>query len=162
MTMKLLLADSYNAAPLHRAWGGGLNAWGEKILPVGRWGSGGPGFRSFFHRNPLRVSAGVKRVITVALVGFVACADLLTGEEITLSIFYLVPVAFATGVLNARAGFVAAIIVGVVWLVVDLTQSGAHSRPWLAVGNAVVRLAFLVWMVGFLSRLNTVERSARE
>ena len=88
----------------------------------------------------------------------VALADLLCGEEITLSIFHLVPVAFATWVLNGRAGFAAASVVTVVWLAVEVTQQGAYSNPWVYLGNAVVRLVFLGWMVGFIRRLKTVER----
>jgi signal transduction histidine kinase len=100
----------------------------------------------------------LKWFYTVALVIFVALAQLLCGAEITLSIFYMVPVAIATWVLNRRAGLAAAVIVTAVWLAVEVTQARTLSNAWVLAGNGMVRLVFLLWMVGFISRLNTAGR----
>lgn len=135
-----------------------MDRWEEKILQTGRWRVGGRALRNLRHRVTLRVPAGLKGIFIVALIGFCALADLLCGREITLSIFYLVPVAFATWVLNSRAGFAAAGITVSLWFAVEVIQHGPYSHPWVPAGNAVVRLAFLALMVGFISWRKAVAR----
>src|SRR6266566_4175231 len=72
----------------------------------------------FAARSPLLVI--VIGVLTVILVGLI---DLETGAEISLSIFYLVPIAFTTWFAGRTPGLLTAVLSAGVWLAADLSNA---------------------------------------
>ena len=72
----------------------------------------------------------------VAVIGYV---DHLTGSEISFSIFYLLPVAFAFWQGGLWPGMVTAIGGAIAWLIADLTAGHQYSHSVIPYWNALMR-----------------------
>ncbi len=97
-------------------------------------------------------------VVAIAAVGVF---DRRVGGEITLSVFYVVPVALAAWLFGPRAGLPMAAFAIALWSVAEFTnldQSFASPVPWW---NAGVRLAFFVGVVIVVSALRSALVSER-
>ncbi len=92
---------------------------------------------------------------SLVLVGIVGVGDFALGHEITLSIFYLVPIVYVTWFLGRPYGFAIAGISAVVWLVADVQSGFDYVSPLIPLWNAVVRLGFFVVIVDELYRLKS-------
>ncbi len=73
-----------------------------------------------------------------------AMADLASGNELSFSITYLAPTAFAAWFSGRLAGFTMASLAALVWLVIDLRSGHIYSHPMIPVWNMVVRLGFFL------------------
>jgi diguanylate cyclase (GGDEF)-like protein len=91
------------------------------------------------------------KVLMVALIGYV---DQVTGPEIALSIFYLLPVATTAWIDGEVAGAFVSLVCGVVWLVADLTAGHEYAEPWIPYWNMTVRIGFFAIISTILSRLH--------
>jgi diguanylate cyclase (GGDEF)-like protein len=91
-----------------------------------------------------RLSPGVVLTVSCGTVAVIAVVDAVTGYEISVSLFYLAPVAFAAWYAGHRASLLVAALSSVSWFVADLA-AGSHYSYWtLPIWNAVVRLGFFV------------------
>lgn len=72
-------------------------------------------------------------VILVALIPAILVLDQLSGREVSLHLFYVVPVALAAWTLGRSAGYVIAVAAGVAWAFVAIAS---QSRGHLVVGVA--------------------------
>lgn len=97
--------------------------------------------------------------ICFILILVVGVFDVLTGAEISFSIFYLVPVALAVWFSGKRVGLSVALLAAIAWLVADLMSGAVYSHPIIPYWNATVRLGFFV-IVGF-SLLSVRKNQAR-
>jgi len=88
----------------------------------------------------------------VALIGYL---DHLTGYELTLSVFYLLPIAMTAWYANSVASALVSVISALVWLFVDYASGHVYSHPVLPVWNAIAGLAFFLTTAFLLSRLKT-------
>jgi diguanylate cyclase (GGDEF)-like protein len=77
----------------------------------------------------------------VALVGAI---DYLTGYEVTISVFYLAPVALAAWYAERGTGIVIAVLSCASWYIADLGAGNQYSHPAIAVWNALVRFGFFL------------------
>jgi len=123
-------------------------------------------------------------VIALVIAGVVGWLDLVTGYEISFSIFYLVPVAIATWKSGRTAGLVISVVSAGTWLLVDLVLRSpemfkwvavripslpqmadigpAYSSPATPVWNALVRMGFFVIIALLLSgRRDEAQRRKR-
>lgn len=84
------------------------------------------------------------RIIALSLLGalLVGVADYLTGYEISMSLFYLGPVALATWYGGRRAGIGIASISCVLWYGTQLASGFPYSHPLIPVWNALIRFGF--------------------
>jgi len=80
---------------------------------------------------------------TLLLVALLADLDYFTGTDINFSIFYLIPVMFATWFLSRRSGMLAALLSAGAWAYLDSLAVVVPSTP-IMVWNGVVRLAFFL------------------
>jgi diguanylate cyclase (GGDEF)-like protein len=78
------------------------------------------------------------------VLGALAILDYLSGNEVAFSIFYLVPVIFATWFISRGAGVVLALISAATWAWLDNIGGLHYSSEWIPVWNAMVRLSFFV------------------
>lgn len=92
----------------------------------------------------------VAGLLQIALLGIV---DYLTGYEISLSLFYLVPLAAIAWFVSSRTGIWAAAASTVVWLIGDISTGQIYSHPFIYAWNAVMRLGLFVCAILFLSAL---------
>src|SRR5438046_10654145 len=86
-------------------------------------------------------------VILVVLVDWVTCAD------ISLSIFYLVPIAVTTWFAGRVPGLVTALLSAGVWLAADVGNAVTYSHPALPYWTGAVRLRISVLVACQLSSI---------
>ncbi len=89
----------------------------------------------------------------IALVGLV---DYLTGPKITLSLFYLIPVAAASWFGGASIAVATSSFAAVVWLCAELASSRLDSDLFVYAWNCGTRLLFLLMVALLLARLRVM------
>lgn len=94
-------------------------------------------------------------ILAIAVLGIVVVAgiDLLTGYEVSLSLFYLVPVAMASWYAGRRAGVAIAVLSCFSWYFADLAAGHQYTHPAIAVWNALVRLGYFLLAALLLTAL---------
>lgn len=70
--------------------------------------------------------------------------DYLTGYEITLSLFYLIPLGLITWFTNQTLGIMVSFINSGVWLVADLAAGQRYFYPAIYFWNSLIRLGFFL------------------
>jgi diguanylate cyclase (GGDEF)-like protein len=94
-----------------------------------------------------RIFRGSKVRVVLSCAGLLAIiglADYLTGWEISLRPFYLIPVSLAAWYLSRRGAVIAALVAGGVWFAADLMSGHAYSRLVVTCWNALVELVLFV------------------
>jgi diguanylate cyclase (GGDEF)-like protein len=92
-------------------------------------------------------------VLAACGVAIVGAVDYLTGYEVSLSLFYLGPVALATWYGGRRAGVGFAILCCVVWYIAEVSAGARYSHSAIPLWNALVRLGFFLITSFLLSAL---------
>jgi len=119
-----------------------------------------------------RIDLAMRRLPTIAVVimallavGLIGIADWLTGTGISLSMFYIGPVALATWYASKRAGVVTAVLSIAVWLPADISMGLSFAHPVIPIWNAVMRFGFLFIIASLLwilrNHLEIEQRLAR-
>jgi diguanylate cyclase (GGDEF)-like protein len=85
--------------------------------------------------------------------------DAATGDRLSLSLFYLLPVAASAWAAGARAGGLMALLAATASLAGDIVASGPDP---VAAWNALVRLGVLAVVAATLSRLRTALETERQ
>lgn len=95
------------------------------------------------------------KIISLAACGVavVGAVDFFTGYELSLSLFYLGPVALATWYGGRRQGIAIAMLSCAVWYAAELAAGAQYSHPAIPVWNALVRLGFFLITSLLLSAL---------
>ena len=96
--------------------------------------------------------------VGIALLCLVGIIDYWTGFEISLSLFYLIPIALVTWFTGARLGMVFAISGAIVWLTADILSGAVHSSPFIYLWNSAIRLGFFALTVASLKLIKTLEQ----
>ena len=78
---------------------------------------------------------------SLALMVLIGLADYIIGTEISVTLFYLIPIALIAWFLGWRWGMLGAIIASIVWLVANLAGGLHFSQPAIYVWNSLMRLA---------------------
>jgi len=98
-------------------------------------------------------------LVVVILFVLVAAIDEATGSELSISLFYLLPVALVSFRWRGAAGQVAAVIAALAWLAIDLGSGTTYSNSFIPFWNATVRFGFFSLFSFVLDRLQgAVER----
>jgi len=92
------------------------------------------------------------------LVAGIGVVDLVTGREISFSLFYLLPIALVAWFSGRNPGLVVSVIAGVVWFAVDSIDGPVYSRPVIGYWNGAARLGFFVLVPLLLPQLKALER----
>ncbi len=106
---------------------------------------------------PLRV----KVLLSLLLLALVGLLDLVTGEELSFSIFYLVPVSYAGASISGRAGFVLAILSSATWGYLEVATGRPYSAAWIPYWNTGVRLGVFVLVNEMIDRLHRAQAAQR-
>jgi signal transduction histidine kinase len=111
----------------------------------------------------LRAAPAAAWALTLAALATVAVLNHFSGLELSLSIFYLLPVYMAARLLGRRAGLAVAALCALSWFANDLTQPGGWDAPeeLLAV-NAVLRFSLLAVLAHLIARLEEQLDRARD
>ena len=87
------------------------------------------------------------------LVVVLGIIDKTTGSEISLSIFYLIPVIFVTRFSDRWVGIIISGASAIAWLMADLTAGRIYSNWVIPYWNAIMGFGFFLVNVYILSRL---------
>jgi diguanylate cyclase (GGDEF)-like protein len=98
-----------------------------------------------------RQSKPLLLVFSYLIICFIGIIDYLTGPEIALSIFYVVPVVLVVLSTNKKQGYIISFVAAAVWLVADLLVRHFYSSPVIPWWNAAVRFAFFALITNFAS-----------
>ena len=102
---------------------------------------------------------GLASVVGVFLLGIV---DYLTGYEVSISLFYLAPIAAASWFVGRRTGFALSCLSAVVWFLADIASGHVYLTRWIYVWNLVARLGFFIVVTWLLDNLRESYRRERE
>lgn len=89
-----------------------------------------------------------------ALVSVIGLIDHTTGEELSFSIFYLIPIVYVTWFGKRPFGYLFALLGAATWFYVDSLSAPQFSFPAIPYWNAVVRLGFFLIVVYLTGELN--------
>lgn len=115
-----------------------------------------------FDRRLERCARGIIGLLAFGGVLLLAGLDYLTGYELSMSVFYLVPVALGTWYGGKWIGFAAAILSSVSWYFADAADGHPYSYPGIAVWNSLMRLGFYIITTLLLSALHESLRRQRQ
>lgn len=105
----------------------------------------------FIHNKFLLVSTGILLTFGVGTM------DYLTGADVSLSIFYVLPIALVTWYCGRNCGLSIAGLSALLWFVADVIGSERHFDQALPYWNALVRLGLfsvIVYLLGSLRNLS--------
>lgn len=105
-----------------------------------------------FFRNlnkPAIISFGL---ILTTLVGLI---DSQTGDEISFSVFYLIPISFVSWYADKRSGFIFSILCAAIWFYIDSTIKTEYSNPAIPYWNSLVRLGFFLVVLFLISQMKS-------
>ena len=97
-------------------------------------------YLSYLDSRPRKVLYGLIAILLAAIGGI----DYITGVEISIVVFYLLPVTLAAWFLGRWNGVGVSIIAAIVWYLADLSSSPSYSAPIVPYWNALVMLGSLL------------------
>jgi diguanylate cyclase (GGDEF)-like protein len=85
------------------------------------------------------------------LLAGIAVLDYVTGYEVALSLFYLIPIAVAAWEVGLTAGLVFSVASAATWGAVDYASGHRYSTASISVWNSAIRLGFFVIVTTLLA-----------
>ena len=110
-------------------------------------------FERFENRSPL-----FRTVTGFIIVGLLGLLDYATGNELTLSLFYLVPIILVTWAVDRKTGLFMSFISGLTVLSAEIAAGQTYSSPIFYFLNTLIRTSFYVIVVYLLSELQASRR----
>ncbi len=92
-------------------------------------------------------------VAGIAIIGLLGILDYVTGNELTLSLFYLIPIVLVTWVVDRKAGLFMSFISGLTLLGAEIAAGQTYSYPIFYLLNTLVRTLFYVVVVYLVTEL---------
>lgn len=89
------------------------------------------------------------------LILLLGSVDLLTGYELSTSVFYLIPISTAAWYGNRNLGYIASVVSAVCWMVVEETATQPYTQPWILYWNTATRLVFFIVVAYLITELRT-------
>jgi diguanylate cyclase (GGDEF)-like protein len=111
-------------------------------------------FEAFENRSPLFWT-----VVGITIIGLLGILDYTTGNELTLSLFYLIPIVLVTWVVDRDTGLFMSFISGLALLGAEIAAGQTYSHPIFYLLNTLVRILFYVVVVYLVTEL---QKSRRE
>lgn len=93
--------------------------------------------------------------IGVLLISVIGIVDYLTGNEIVLSVLYVLPISLVGWFTDRKFGLLASLASAAVWLIADAANRIAYSHPFIPVWNTLIRSAFFVIITLLLTQLKS-------
>ena len=97
--------------------------------------------------------------VGVVIVGLLGILDYLTGNEFTMSLFYLIPIFLATWAVDRKTGLFMSFVSGLMLLGAEIAAGQTYSHPIFYLLNTTVRTLFYVVVVFLVAE---VQRSRKE
>jgi len=80
-------------------------------------------------------------IVIVVLLGFI---DFLTGYELSLSLFYLAPIAVVSWFVGRRLGLMISVVSAITWFIADFATGHIYLSPFIIAWNTLIRFGFFV------------------
>ncbi|HEX5765006.1 MAG TPA: GGDEF domain-containing protein [Woeseiaceae bacterium] len=100
--------------------------------------------------------------VSFALILLLAGIDHMTGYELSVSVFYLIPVGVATWYGNRQLGYIVSGLSAGTWLVVEQATAQPYSHDWILFWNSAVRLLAFAVVAFLLAELRTLLQRQQE
>jgi diguanylate cyclase (GGDEF)-like protein len=97
-------------------------------------------------------------VAGITIIGLLGILDYATGNEITLSLFYLFPIVGVTWAVNRNTGLFMSFISGLTLLGAEIAAGQTYSHPLLYLLNTLVRTLFFVVVVYLVVELHKARK----
>ena len=91
-----------------------------RATPRHRW-------KGWLRRNVSALPVLFKWTIALGVSALISCIDLIAAVEVRFSIFYIVPIAYATWFIQPRSGVLLAILCEVIWLAAEMVYGGESA-----------------------------------
>jgi len=102
-------------------------------------------------------------VTGIAIIGLLGSLDYATGNELTLSLFYLIPIVLVTWFVDRKTGLFMSFISGLTLLGAEMAAGQTYSHPIFYLLNTLVRTLFydvIVYLVAELQKSRREEQLA--
>ena len=96
---------------------------------------------------------------SVLLAAFLGLTDYLLGAEISLGVFYAVPVVMTAWFVGPRSAFAMGVLSISFWLTADYADGQLYSRPWVPFVNGAYRLMFYLFLIFILTQLRHLQEN---
>src|SRR4030042_5998461 len=97
--------------------------------------------------KPFLIISGFTLVVLVGVIDYV------TGGELSVSIFYLIPISLSVLFVNRRIGVFLSVFSSAVGLTADLMVGHPYSHPLIVYWNNAIKMGFFLIIVFILSAL---------
>jgi diguanylate cyclase (GGDEF)-like protein len=94
----------------------------------------------------------------IGSIGLLGMIDMLTGNEITFSLFYLAPIVLVTWAVNQSAGLVMSLLSAFTLLGAEIAAGQTYSSPSIYVANTLIRAVFYVIVTYLVAQLHQARR----
>jgi diguanylate cyclase (GGDEF)-like protein len=120
-----------------------------------------PNGRKILHRL---YQLGPEALIPIGLffMLLIAFIDYLTGFELSIAFFYVLPVALVTWFVNRRSGFILAVACALAWYASNTLAGATYSSPLIPFWNTVSRLVYLFIVSALLSEVRIAYEKERQ
>jgi len=92
-------------------------------------------------------------IVGFSIVGLLGLLDYATGNELTLSLFYLLPIVLVTWVVDRKTGLFMSFVSGLTLLGAEIASGQTFSHPIFYLLNTLLRTLFYVVVVYLLAEL---------
>ncbi|MEX2125620.1 MAG: diguanylate cyclase [Woeseia sp.] len=100
--------------------------------------------------------------LTFALILLLGTIDHLSGYELSVSVFYLIPISIAVWYGNRRMGYIASVGSAATWMIVDHATAEPYSQLWILFWNSSVRLVFFIVVAYLIAELKSQLRRQQQ
>ena len=104
----------------------------------------------------------VTLMLSLVLMGFLGLVDYWTGPELSVALFYLIPIVMTAWVINGRWAMIVSGVGMVCWLWADLVGGNVYTYSLVPYWNAVLRFAYFVivsYLTAFVRSLLVLEHT---
>jgi signal transduction histidine kinase len=109
-----------------------------------------------------RLSRGMAIVAIVGLILAIGAADYFTGFEVSLLVFYFLPVALAVTSFGWQSGALTALASVTIWLSGDSAAGAHYANPFVPWWNAAIAFGTYLVLIALLARLLETQRKMEE
>ena len=113
-------------------------------------------YETLKHCNPFFWTAA-----GIISVGLLALVDYLTGNEISFSYFYLVPIVLVTWSVNRMQGLLMSLLSILAWLVAESALDTGHNSSMIYLWNAIIHTGFFVLITHLVSELKNTQENEK-
>lgn len=104
----------------------------------------------------------LKIIFSFLITAIIAIIDLITGNEISFSIFYLIPVIFASWYIGRISGLILSVISASVWLIIDTSGFNFTYGHAIHFWNTMVRLGFFITVTVLIVKIKQLHENQDE